>query len=284
MIAHSSNAEQERAWNGDDGLHWARNADRYDRCLRAYTARLLDAAAIAPEHSVLDVGCGSGPLTREAARRAPAGRALGVDLSAQQLELARERAAAESIRNVEFLQADAQIHAFAEDSVDVVISRLGTMFFADPVAAFANLARATRPDGRLAILTWQPRAENEWMLAFSETLAAGREVTIPPPDAPGPLALSDPQRVRSILGAAGWTDVDIEPVQRRMFWGDTVDDAFEFIFGSAGWRVRDADEATRERGIQALRDSIAAHCGPDGVSYASAAWLVQARRAVVSPA
>ncbi len=284
MVAHPSNAEQERTWNGDDGVYWTRNADRFDRCLRAYTAPLLAAAAVTPGDSVLDVGCGSGSLSREAARHARHGRVLGVDLSAPQLALARERAAAEQVDNVEFVQADAQIHPFAAGSVDVVISRLGTMFFADPVAAFANLARVTRLGGRLAILTWQRREENEWIVAFSDALAAGRELPAPPPDAPGPMALSDPDRVRAILSAAGWVDVRLEPLRRRMVWGDGVEDAFEFVFGNAGWRLRDADEATRERGIRALRDSIAAHCGADGVTYGSAAWLVQATRGGASAA
>src|SRR5215470_2686546 len=141
-----ANAEQARAWDGDEGAYWAGNAGRFDRAVAAYHERFLAAA---------DIGCGTGQTTRDAARAAADGVALGVDLSGQMIALARRLAAGQGIANARFEQADAQIHPFPGHWFDAAISRTGTMFFADPAAAFANIARALRPGGGLAMLVWQ---------------------------------------------------------------------------------------------------------------------------------
>src|SRR5205085_7422709 len=135
---------------------------------------------------------------------------LGVDLSSQMLALARETATAEGLTNVEFRHADAQVEPFESAAFDVVISRMGSMFFGDPIAAFANLHRALRPGGRLTLLTRQSIADNEWLTEFRAAMAVGRELPAPPPEAPSPFALCDPDRVRAILGAAGLADVTFQ--------------------------------------------------------------------------
>jgi len=158
-----ANAEQARAWDGDEGAYWAGNAGRFDRAVAAYHERFLAAAVIGRADRVLDIGCGTGQTTRDAARAAADGVALGVDLSGQMIALAGRLAAGHGIANARFEQADAQIHPFPAASFDVAISRTGTMFFADPAAAFANIARALRPGGRLALLAWQGPERNEWI-------------------------------------------------------------------------------------------------------------------------
>ena len=125
-----SNAAQRDAWDGEAGAFWADQADRFDRTIAAYDDDLHAAAAIEPADRVLDVGCGTGHTARRAARAAPTGSVLGVDLSAAMLDVARRRAAEEGIANVEFLQADAQVHPFDRGAFDVVVSRTGAMFFA----------------------------------------------------------------------------------------------------------------------------------------------------------
>src|SRR5437764_8559954 len=205
-----SNTEQAKAWDGDEGQYWATHAERFDRSIAAYHDAFIDAAAIGPHDRVLDIGCGTGQTTRDAARAATAGSALGVDLSSKMIDLARQLAAREGVANATFEQADAQIHPFAADSFDAAISRTGAMFFGDPVAAFTNIGRALRPGGRLTLLTWQPLAANEWIREISAALAAGRDLPAPPQDAPGPFSLSDPDRVRAILGTAGFTGVELQ--------------------------------------------------------------------------
>jgi len=166
----ASNADQARAWDGGEGAYWAANAERFEKGMTRYSTRFLGAAEIGASARVLDIGCGTGDTTRDAARLASRGSALGVDLSSQMIEVARRRAAASGVANAHFEQADAQIHPFAEHSADVVISRTGAMFFGDPVAAFRNMARALRPGGRLVLLVWQAPHRNEWIVASTRAL------------------------------------------------------------------------------------------------------------------
>ena len=278
MHPDPSNVEQAKAWDGDQGAHWASHAARLDAAIAAHHGPFLDAAGVQPGERVLDIGCGAGQTTRDAARAAGSGFALGVDLSSQMLDYARRRAADEGVTNARFEQADAQVHPFDAGGFDVAISRQGAMFFGDPVAAFANIARALRPGGRLVLLTWQSVGDNEWIREFATALAAGRQLPTPPPDAPGPFALSDPDRVRGILTDAGFADVELVGRHAPMSFGSDVEDAFTFILGIAGWMLEGLDEAGRARALDALRASIAAHTTGDGVVYDSAAWIVSARK------
>jgi SAM-dependent methyltransferase len=274
----TANADQLRAWDGDEGAYWAAHPDYFDRSIADHHARLLTAAAIGAADRVLDIGCGTGQTTLDAARTASNGSALGVDLSSEMLDLARHRAAAEGVANVEFVQADAQIHPFDSDAFDLAISRTGAMFFGDHVAAFTNIGRALVPHGRLALLTWQGLAGNEWIRAIGGALAAGRERPSPPPDAPGPFSLSDPDRVRAILGAAGFAEVDLEPVEAGMWLGNDSSDAHRFVLGLMGWMLDGLDDSGRAQAIADLEATMAAHETGDGVVFGSAAWLITATR------
>lgn len=271
-----ANAQQQLAWDGEEGSYWAAHADQFDRSVAGYHGALLAAARLGPGDRVLDIGCGTGQTTRDAAARAPGGRALGVDLSGAMVAVARERAAGRP--DVAFAQADVQAYPFEPESFDVAISRNGCMFFEDPVAAFGNVARALVSGGRLALAVWQPVPANEWFRAISAALAAGRTLPAPPPDAPGPFSMGDPDRVREVLGAAGFEAVDLLPVEAPMHFGDRPEDAYDLILGLLGGLLRDADEATRDRGRADLAATMRAHATPDGVLFGSAMWVVTARR------
>jgi SAM-dependent methyltransferase len=266
-----TNAAQEQAWDSTEGSLWAVHADLLEQVPARYDAALLDAARIAPDDRVLDIGCGTGSLTRAAGRRATAGTALGVDLSAAMVEVARARAA--DLPNVAFLRADAQVHPFPAAGFDAVVSRTGASFFGDAPAAFANLARATAPGGRLALVTWQAPARNEWFVEVTTALA-GRPLG-PPPGVPGPFALADPDTVRALLGGAGYADVRVADVQERASFGRDPVVARDVMAELLGWLLdgRDAAEAHA-----ALLETMRAHEGPDGVTFGSAAWLVTATR------
>ena len=273
-----SNAEQLGAWDGDEGAYWAAHPDYFDRSLAAYHDALFAAAGIEDGQRVLDVGCGTGQTTREAARRTRTGAALGVDLSSAMLDVARRRAAAEGLVNVGFEQADAQIHPFVPAAFDLVMSRTGAMFFGDLDAAYANLARALRPGGHLAVLTWQPPSRNEWVLELSGALAAGRSMPTPPPGAPGPFSLADPDRVAAILGSAGFTGVEVDGVEQAMWFGADAPEAHDGVLGVLGWMLEGLDDATRSAALDALDATLAAHLTHHGVVYGSAAWIIRARR------
>jgi SAM-dependent methyltransferase len=273
-----SNADQLRAWDGDEGAYWAEHADYFDRSVAAYHEKLMVTAAITDRDRVLDIGCGTGQTTRDAARAATSGSALGVDLSAQMVELARRRAAEEGVDNASFEQVDAQIHPFPPAALDVAISRTGAMFFGDLIAAFANIGRAVVRGGRLVLVAWQPLPANEWIREISGALAAGRDLPAPPADAPGPFSLSQPERVRRILTAAGFTDIDLEGTTAGMWFGTDADDAHRFVLGLMGWMLQGLDDTDRRRAIDGLRATMAAHETPDGVVFGSAAWTIRATR------
>jgi SAM-dependent methyltransferase len=271
-----SNAAQLGAWDGDEGAYWAAHAERFDRSVAAHHRALFDAAMIAEPEHVLDIGCGTGQTTRDAARAASAGSALGVDLSARMVHVARRRSAAEGVTNASFLQADAQIHPFVAGRFDAAISRTGAMFFGDPPAAFANIGRALAPGGRLVMVAWQGLAANEWIREISGAMAAGRDRPAPPHDAPGPFALSDPDRVRGLLSSVGFTAIELTPLDAGMWFGTGVDDAHRFVVGLVGWMLEGLDERGRQRALDDLRATLAAHATPDGVVLGSAAWIIRA--------
>ena len=271
-------------WEGEEGAHWVREAERYDAMNRAFGEAMLDAADLQPGERVLDIGCGNGATTIEAAKRVrPDGAALGVDLSPNMLTLARERAEAAEASEAEFLQADAQVHPFGEDQRDVVVSRFGVMFFDDPHAAFANIARALRPGGRMVFVAWQDMMHSEWIIVPGAAAAA--HVGLPEgigPDAPGPFAFADPDRIRDVLDQAGLVDVTLDGLTRPMRIGDDLDDVETFFTRSLPL-VRDllaaapADKAAAA--IDAARTALGPYAGPDGVvMHNNSAWLVTARR------
>lgn len=278
MRIDPSNTDQLNSWDGEGGENWTNRADRFDHGVAGYGDAFFTAAAIEDGANILDIGCGSGPTTRAAARRAGSGSVLGVDLSTRQLELARETARREGLENVHFEQADAQIHQFPEASFDLVISRHGLMFFGDPVTAFGNIAWSMRANARLVALTWQPFSRNAWLRSFFSTLLGEQDPTPPPNDRPSPLSLSEPERVHGLLESAGFADVRLDDLRAPMYYGSDVEDAFSFIIGSFGWLVREFEPSEQQRAHERLRADIAEHLTEDGVCYESAAWLVTARR------
>lgn len=274
----ASNVDQLHAWDGDEGAYWAAHADQFDRSASPYHEKLMAAAAIAATDHVLDIGCGAGQTTRDAARAATDGSALGVDLSSRMIDEARRRAIAEGVANAFFEHADAQIHPFETGAFDVAVSRSAAMFFGDQTAAFTNIARALRPRGRLALTTWQSRADNEWVREITGALAAGRELPSPAPNAPGPFTLSEPDRITDILTRGGFTDIELEGTKAGMWFGNDANDAYGFVLGLMSWMVRDLDDASRQRALDDLRSAMAAHDTANGVVFESAAWTIRATR------
>ena len=273
-----ANAEQARAWDGDEGAYWADHAQRFDRAMAAYHGTFMGACCIARGERVLDIGCGTGQATRDAAGAARPGMALGVDLCGRMIELARRLSASQDIGNAGFEQADAQIYPFPAGSFDAAISRTGTMFFGDPVAAFANIGQALRPGGRLVMLAWQGPGPNEWIRELSGALAAGRDLPAPRAGAPGPFSLADPARTRTLLASAGFSDITIDPLHGPMWFGSDPGDAHRFVLGLLGWMLDGLDDTGRERALDALTATVTAHDGTDGITFASATWLTRARK------
>ena len=274
------NAGQLEQW-AREGEQWVAEAGRYDTMLQPFGEAVLAAAGLSPGERVADVGCGNGALTIDAARRVgPDGVALGIDISTAMLGLARRRATQAGVGNVEFVEADAQVHPFDGGSLDAILSRFGVMFFDDPEAAFTNLAGALRPGGRLAFACWQDLFQNEWMLVPGA--AAAQHVGLPEmePGAPGPFALADADRVQHLLTSARFQDVSLGSIARPMRAGSDVDDTVAFFESTdiARRLMADAPPDKIAAALDAIRAALIPYAGDEGVVLNGTAWLVTARK------
>lgn len=205
-----------------------------------------------------------------------------MDLSAPLLRQAVRRARQDGLPNVHFEQGDAHVHRFTPDAGDIAISRFGVMFFADPVAAFANIARGLRHGGGVVFVCWQGLAHNEWIVVPGA--AASQHVDLPPLDDPtglGPFSLGERNRIGAVLAAAGFADIAIEPVTEPLWMGPDVTDTVEFLkaTGMGKSLLRDVDPPTDARVSEAVQAALEPYLTPDGVRLGSRAWLVTARRA-----
>ncbi|MEU2853700.1 class I SAM-dependent methyltransferase [Streptomyces syringium] len=272
------NTAQAEAWNGYEGEQWARSQERWDAVNDGFNQPLLEAAAISEGDFVLDIGCGAGRTTRLAARRAGRGQALGLDLSGPMLEKARDSALREGVENVSFLQGDAQVHSFEAEGFDAVISRYGMTFFTDPVAAFTNFHRALRPGGRLAFICAAEAEANEWLEALASLKGILPLGGFGKPGGPGMFSLTDPDRLRALVAAAGFAAVDVQRIEVPGKWGVDAADAAAFLLDSGPGRhlLDQVGPSEQARARQALTAALRRHEADGAVWLRSSSWLVTA--------
>jgi ubiquinone/menaquinone biosynthesis C-methylase UbiE len=241
----------------------------YDAELQLHDRVFRTACAIRAHERVLDIGCGAGKTTRDAGRAASAGSAVGVDISAAAIVCARELAVAEGVRNVRFEQGDAQTHLFSSRHFDVAISRFGTMFFADAIAAFRNIRGSLAVGGRLVMMVWQAREANEWSMAIHGNRAQSTAA----------FSLADPGTATRILDAAGFTDTTFQAVHEPVYYGDSVEAALDWIeqFQATRQVLQSLDAASVEREQARLRGIVEQHRRVGGVWFDSRAWIISAR-------
>lgn len=278
---HQQNTDQIAYWNGAAGRRWADRQAAQDILLSRVAEILIDRAKPKTGERILDIGCGSGVVTIACAQRVgPSGLVLGVDVSAPMLERARQSAPANL--PIEFALADATVYPFEPASFDLLISRFGVMFFADPVLSFANMRKALRPTGRLAFACWREPRENPWMMTPLQ--AVYQHVPKMPqqgPDDPGPFAFASEERVRRILREAGFTGVAMEPCQLSfdIAIGQGLEAAVQgaLEIGPASRALEGQPAELRAAATRALRETLAPFARGNAVSLGGSIWIVTAR-------
>jgi SAM-dependent methyltransferase len=271
-------AAQLAYWNGPAGERWATSWQMFDRAEAAISEAILALAAPAAGERVLDVGCGAGTTTLALRERVGAGGAVtGIDVSAPQLAVARARAAG---TDVAFVEADAAAYPFRPEH-DLVFSRFGVMFFAEPERAFANLrTAAAAAGGRLAFVCWRSPDENGWVkVPMDAARALAPEVAPPPPGEPGPFAFVDRDRLHGILARAGWRQIAIERGDHAMIFGSTAEEAAHaaLVVGPLARSIAELPADTRARILERLIEAMAPFVTPVGVALPASCWLVSAR-------
>ncbi len=277
--ASGPNAKEIAYWNGANGRKWVRFQASMDRMLEPLSRQAMDTAGIGSGQSVLDVGCGCGGTSLDLARRVgPDGSVTGIDISSEMLARAVARAAAEPGLPLEFLNADASTEAWTA-SRDHAFSRMGVMFFRDPVSSFANIRRSLKSRGRFTFVCWGNRARNPWRSI--PMAVAERHIELPastPPNEPGPFAFADGDRVRGILADAGFVDIRVEVLERDLLLGETVEGAAEHAvqLGPLGNVLREAPDAVQARVADEMRAAMTPHLKTDGVRLGCSCWLATA--------
>ena len=273
---NTANPQMAELWNGPGARSWITAQAVLDQAFHGFETLLADMAVEAGAHAVLDVGCGTGATTRAIAGRiTPEGTALGLDLSAPMIAHA-ESLAEKDGSPARFLAGDAQTHAFPPGEFDLIVSRFGVMFFSDPVAAFANLRRAAKPDARLAMISWRSITENPFM-TVAERAAAPLLPDLPKRGGgPGQFAFADQDQVHGILDAAGWTDVSSEALDMVCAFPAAALDTYLSLMGPVGQMLAKSDDATRERVISAIRDGFSEYISGPDIQFTAACWLTRA--------
>jgi ubiquinone/menaquinone biosynthesis C-methylase UbiE len=272
------NRAQAALWNDLGGRTWVELQDMLDRLFQPLQALLVDAAVAAGGKRVLDVGCGAGGTTLAVARAlGPDSRCTGVDISAPLIAAATARAAAGGATNATFIEADAQTYAFEAGSFDTVMSRMGVMFFDDPVMAFANLRRAVRPGAQLVFVAWRSREENPFMTAAERSASAVvSELGRRGDDGPGQFGFASADRVKRILEASGWTSIEVRPVDVGCSLPVVELPVYVTRMGPYG-RVRDTlDPAARAAADAAVLAAFDPFVAGDEARFTSAFWRVTA--------
>jgi SAM-dependent methyltransferase len=278
-VTETLSAQQFAYWNGPVGERWAAKHGDIDRSLASIAEALIVFAKPKPGERVLDIGCGAGFTTLALARAVgPAGSVTGVDISAPMLAMARKRAQAEKAA-IEFLEADASAYAW-EPRYDLLFSRFGVMFFADPAAAFANLHRALKPEARLAFVCWRSLPENIW--AYAPYKAAQHLFPAEAPSdplAPGPFAFADKTRIADILSRAGFHGIAIEALDTTMNLGATPEHAAKeaLVMGPLARAAGGLPDDVRAKIVSVVEQRLTEFSRAGGVVPPAACWLVSAR-------
>jgi SAM-dependent methyltransferase len=277
----ADNSEQIAEWNGALGQRWVAMQREIDRIVVPFGAAALKAAAPQPGERVIDIGCGCGDTSIEIARIVgEAGAVFGIDVSQPMLEVARSRGALANCAHLAFHNGDAS-GASLPANTDLLFSRFGVMFFSQPAQAFSHLRKSLRVGGRCVFVCWRAPRDNAWAMTPLSAARAAMGVTPTPadPDAPGPFAFANDERLRGILASAGFGAIEVLRFDVALSLGATPRSAAE-----AAAQIGPVSRFVREVGVEhlsiildAVERSLAPFAAPDGhVSLNGSTWIVSA--------
>jgi SAM-dependent methyltransferase len=281
--ALDANAAQRRYWNTVAGPRWVATPGFRERRNQESTALLLRRLGLASGESVLEIGCGTGaltvPLATEVGER---GRVIAVDISEPMLGAARQRVGEHGLRNVTLLHGDAQVFDFEPAAFDLATSRMGIMFFADPVAAFRNIGGALKPSGRLVFACWAPLEENQhWLISYEIALRHLGPPAPPPAHEPGPLAFGNPDYIRHVLATAGFAEITVERAHPTIIGGSPEEEARQALMMGPTARLieeKKPSEATRQAIAHEIEAAFVAEASSGPIRLPATIFLVAARR------
>jgi SAM-dependent methyltransferase len=279
-LGHDKNADQIAYWNGPGGQRWADRQQTQDIVLAPVADALFDRAKVKPGERIVDVGCGAGATTIALAHKVGAsGHVLGIDVSEPML--ARARQIAPEGLPVEFMLADATVYRFAPAGFDLLASRFGVMFFAEPAVSFANMRKALKPSGRLAFACWREPRDNPFFMAPLQ--AVYKHVPkLPPPGSedPGPFSFASEARVNRILNEAGFTGIKMEPCDLSLdvAVGRGLDAAVQgaLEIGPASRALADHPPEVRAAAANSIREALASFAKGQSVPLPASIWIVTA--------
>ena len=280
-VGHAQNADQIAYWNGPGGQRWADRQQIQDIVLAPVADVLIDRARPKAGERIIDIGCGAGATTVMFAQKVgPSGRVLGLDVSAPML--ARARAVAPQGMPVEFMLADATVYPFEPAGFDLLASRFGVMFFAEPALSFANMRKALKPSGRLAFACWRDPRENPFFMAPLQ--AVYKHVPKLPalgPEDPGPFSFAAEARVHRVLGEAGFTAIAMEPcdLDLDIAVGRGLDAAVQgaLEIGPASRALQDHPAELITAATQSIREALTPFAKGQSVLLRASIWIVTAK-------
>tara|TARA_B100001057_G_scaffold265168_1_gene265395 strand:- start:170 stop:1021 length:852 start_codon:yes stop_codon:yes gene_type:complete len=274
------NQEQKEFWNEKKGEIWVSLESKIDKMLGPLGDQAIKILKPKVGEKILDIGCGTGSTSQTLSKLVgESGIITGIDISKPILNFAQKQKENKKIKNINFIQADAQNHQFSDLNFDAVFSRFGIMFFEDPISAFKNIKKSLSCNGRLTFVCWSKREDNDWINLSSNV--ARQFLELPPkanPKEPGPFAFEDYFYIEEILIKSGWKNIKIKEYKQNIVIGKTLDYAADFLsrMGPMSVPFENANEQTKEKVISALKECYSQYFTAKGVEFHFSSWIVSA--------
>ena len=274
------NQEQKEFWNEKKGEIWVSLESKIDKMLGPLGDQAIKILKPKVGEKILDIGCGTGSTSQTLSKFVgESGIITGIDISKPILNFAQKQKENKRIKNINFIQADAQNHKFSDLNYDAVFSRFGIMFFEDPISAFKNIKKSLSCNGRLTFVCWSKSEDNDWMNLSSNV--ASQFLELPPkanPKEPGPFAFEDYFYMEEILIKSGWKNIKIKAYKENIVIGKTLDYAADFLsrMGPMSVPFENANKQTKEKVISALKECYSKYFTTKGVEFHFSSWIVSA--------